>query len=82
MSPVVIILGQDLIDNDLFLGLSGSSTFLEALTVDGNCFYFVCIASSLTRVLALNGVQADWAFCFVDPSEAGPVKKPSHSCAD
>ena len=82
MSPVAIMLSQGLIDNDLFLGLSGSSTFLEALTVDGHCFYFVCIASRLTRVLALNGVQADWVICFVDPSEAGPVKKPSHPCAD
>ena len=70
MSPVAIMLNQGVIDNDLFLGLSGSSAFLEALTVDGHCFYFVCIASRLTRVLALNGVQADWVFCFVDPSEA------------
>ena len=82
MSPVAIMLSQGLIDNNLFLGLSGSSAFLEALTVDGHCFYFVCIASRLTRVLALNGVQADWVFCFVDPSEACPVKKPRHPCGD
>ena len=82
MSPVAIMLSQGVIDNDLFLGLSGSSAFLEALTVDGHCFYFVCIASRLTRVLALNGVQADWVFCFVDPSEACPVKKPRHPCGD
>ena len=76
------MLNQGVIDNDLFLGFSGSSAFLEALTVDGHCFYFVCIASRLTRVLALNGVQADWVFCFVDPSEACPVKKPRHPCGD
>ena len=82
MSPVAMMLSQGVIDNDLFLGFSGSSAFLEALTVDGHCFYFVCIASRLTRVLALNGVQADWVIFFVEPSEAGPVKKPSHPCAD
>ena len=45
MSPVAMMLSQGVIDNDLFLGFSGSSAFLEALTVDGHCFYFVCIAS-------------------------------------
>ena len=76
------MLSQGVIDNDLFLGFSGLSAPLEALAVEGHCFCFGCIRSSLTRVLALNAVQADWVFCFVDPSEAGPVKKPSHPCAD
>ena len=38
MSPVAIMLSHGVIDNDLFLGLSGSSTFLEALTVMDTVF--------------------------------------------